>query len=335
MRNKPMRRGITLIEVIVVLGITSLLMGLLLPAIQATRETARSHDCRHRMRQLTQAAHAFHDTHGALPPVFMSLVGRPAFPRMLSPWAQLLPFLDQTTLHRQIDEDPRELGLGVYANSPSLTLPANQKLLKTGLPIAACPSDSVPAAGCSFRICVSAGPAKHRFSGIGAWVHDRTIDGVRFSEITDGLSQTAFISERVVGDFDDQLFTPAKDVYRYRSEWSVPYPYDPDDFAETCRTKFRIPLPGEVSYSGATWLINGLAFTHYNHTLRPNSEVPDCVSGKLGLDAGAVGARSWHPQGVNVTFADGRVTFIAETIDLKVWRAIATRNGAESLQPPD
>lgn len=331
-----MRRGITLIEVLVVLGITSLLMGLLLPGIQAARESARSHDCRHHMRQLAQAAHAFHDSHGSLPAVSTSLVGRPAFPGMLSAWAQLLPFLDQTALYQQIDLDPGERGLGVYANPPSLTRPANQRLLKTTLPIVRCPSDSVPAGGCSYRVCVSAGPAKHRFSGIGAWVNDRSLDGIRFAEITDGLSQTTFISERTVGDFDGHVFTPARDIYCYQSISSVPFPYAPDDFAQLCRSRFSNPLPGEVSYAGATWLINGLAFTHYNHTLAPNSEVPDCTSEKkLGLYDGAVSARSWHPGGVNVAFADGHLSFVAETVDLRVWRAIATRNGAESQQAPD
>lgn len=335
MCNKPTRRGITLIEVVVVLGITSLLMGFLLPGIQAARESARSHDCRHRMRQLAQAAHTFHDTHGALPAISNSLVGRPAFPGMLSAWAQLLPFLDQTTLYQQIDLDPGELGLGIYANPPSLTRPANQRLLKTGLPIARCPSDAVPTPGCSYRACVSAGPAKHRFSGIGAWVNDRSLDGIRLAEITDGFSQTAFISERIVGDFDGHVFTPAKDIYCYRPDLSAPFPYAPDDFAQLCRSRFSNPLPSEVSFSGATWLVNGLSFTHYNHTLAPNSEVPDCASEKIGMYSGAVSARSWHPNGVNVTFADGHVSFIAESIDLKVWRAIATRNGAESQQAPD
>lgn len=333
MRKKPARPGTTLIEVLVVLGITSLLMGLLLPGVQAAREAARGNDCRHRMRQLAQAAHGFHETHGALPATFQARVGRPAFPRMLSPWAQLLPFLDQTTLYQQIDQDPNEIGLGVYANPPSLTRPANQQLLRTALPIALCPSDSVPVGGCNFRACLSAGPNKHVKSGLGAWLKDRSADGVNFSEITDGLSQTAFISERIVGDFDDRHFTPAKDIYFY--DWSGPATYDPDEYVQVCRSRFRDPLPGEVSYSGATWLISGLTFTNYNHTLPPNSEVPDCSGNKPGIYGGAVTARSWHPQGVNVVFADGHVNRIAETIDLKVWRAIATRNGAESQQSPE
>jgi prepilin-type processing-associated H-X9-DG protein len=102
-----------------------------------------------------------------------------------------------------------------------------------------------------------------------------------------------------------------------------------------CRTQFRRPLPGEDSYSGATWLVNGYRFTHYNHTLLPNSHVLDCTSEPNMLYTAAVTARSWHPSGVHVAFADGHVRRIAETIDAKVWRAIATRQGGEILQSPN
>lgn len=333
MQKTQRRDGTTLVEVLVVLGITSLLVGVLLPAIQAAREAARANDCKHRMRQLAMAAHAFHDTYGALPATFHTRLGRPAFPRMLSPWAQLLPYLDQTALYQQIDQDSSEIGLGVYANPPSLTRPINQQLLKTGIPVVRCPSDAALAGACNFRVCVSSGPTKHVKSGQGAWVKSGSDFGVSFGEITDGLSQTAFVSERVVGDSNDRDFTPSRDIYFFN--WSGPSLYSPDEYAQACRSQFRSPLPGEVSYSGATWLISGLAFTHYNHTLPPNSEVPDCSHVKPALYSAATTARSWHRQGVNVAFADGHVSRIAETVDLKVWRAIATRNGAEGAQIPN
>jgi len=147
------RSGTTLIEVLVVLAITALLMGLILPAIQCSREAARASDCRSRLRQLTTAAHEFHDTHRHLPVTFYTRIGRPAFPQMLSAWAQLLPYLDQAPLYGDIDQDPNEAGLWAYESPPSFTRPANQRLLTTTLPIVACPSDSVPAGGCNYRVC--------------------------------------------------------------------------------------------------------------------------------------------------------------------------------------
>jgi len=45
-------------------------------------------------------------------------------------------------------------------------------------------------------------------------------------------------------------------------------------------------------------------------------------------------ARSFHPGGVNVLFADGATKFFPETVDLVVWRAIATRKGKEKYDAP-
>lgn len=331
MIKKSNRDGGTLVEVLVVLGITSVLMGLLAPAIQASREAARASDCRHRMQQVVMAAHGFESTHGRLPVTFFTRVGRPAFPRMLSAWAQLLPFLDNAPLYQQIDLDPEEIGLGVYNNPPSLTRSANQRLLKTSLPIVMCPSDSTPAGSCNFRACLGAGPAKYSKLDSGAWAPNGFQRDPNLALITDGLSQTAFIRERIVGDFDSNRFTPARDIYSFNGQ----PPSDPDGYARACRSQFTSPLPGEISYSGSTWLVNGLPFTHYNHTLPPNSDVPDCTAEEKMVYNAAVSARSWHPNGVHVAFADGHVVRISEAIDLGVWRAIATRQRGETVQSPN
>jgi len=92
---------------------------------------------------------------------------------------------------------------------------------------------------------------------------------------------------------------------------------------------------GEVSYMGATWLVNGFSYTQYNHVLTPNSKTPDCNCVQYGLHRAAATARSWHPGGVHVAFADGHVRRISDSIDLQVWRAIASRSRGETVQIPD
>ena len=322
-----------MVEILVVIGITSVLMGLFLPAVQNSRESARANECRHRLRQLAMAVHGFHDTHGNFPVTFHTEVGRPAFPLMLSPWAQMLSFLDQAPLYQQIDQDPNEVGIGMYGNPPSLTRPANQQLLKTRLSVAMCPSDSAPAGACNFRICMGSGPSKVSRSNGGPWDSNWADREVGFTLITDGLSQTALISERIVGDFDTTRYSPARDVYFFHEPFLKAY--QTDEYVQACRSHFPSGPPEETSFSGGSWLVNGFAFTHYNHTLAPNSEFPDCSNDDFDLTSAAVSARSWHPQGVHVAFADGHVRPISDSIDLKLWRAIATRNGAETLQLPD
>ena len=62
------RRGFSLVELLVVVGIIAVLIGLLMPAITAARESAKTVACLSNLRQLAAAAHAYADSHkGTLP----------------------------------------------------------------------------------------------------------------------------------------------------------------------------------------------------------------------------------------------------------------------------
>lgn len=83
--------GFTLVEVLVVLAITALLVGLLLPAVQAAREGSRRAACGNNLRQLGIAFHAHHDAVGTLPYTRLD---------RYETWAILImPFCEQAAAH--------------------------------------------------------------------------------------------------------------------------------------------------------------------------------------------------------------------------------------------
>jgi prepilin-type N-terminal cleavage/methylation domain-containing protein len=90
------RRGFTLIELLVVIAVISVLIGLLLPAVQKAREAASRISCANNLKQIGLALHLYHNDHDRLPP------NRLDGPR--ATWAVLiLPYLEQDNLYRRWD----------------------------------------------------------------------------------------------------------------------------------------------------------------------------------------------------------------------------------------
>jgi prepilin-type N-terminal cleavage/methylation domain-containing protein len=93
--RSPRRPGFTLIELLVVMAIISILIGLLLPAVQSVREAANRTQCANHLKQIGLACHLYHDQHKRLPPDRYAMTESPS-------WAWLiLPNLEQENLYRQ------------------------------------------------------------------------------------------------------------------------------------------------------------------------------------------------------------------------------------------
>jgi len=96
MMVRKARPGFTLIELLVVISIISVLIGMLLPAVQKAREAASRISCANNLKQIGLAMHNRHDTEGTLPPSRLQ--------RGMATWAVLiLPYIEQDNLYRQWD----------------------------------------------------------------------------------------------------------------------------------------------------------------------------------------------------------------------------------------
>lgn len=181
------RSGFTLIELVVVIAIIGVLVGLLLPAVQAAREMARLTHCMNSARQIALGVTSFESAHGSLPIGMIS--GYATDYRFRSWLQQILPHMERTDLFEQSNLD--------YSLSKN---PFFQHVgLSTVVPTFQCPSD--PSSG---RAHLAYGTLVAHTSYLGISGNNRkTRDGVLFldsklrsSDVLDGLSNTLLFGER-------------------------------------------------------------------------------------------------------------------------------------------
>ncbi|NCA11963.1 DUF1559 domain-containing protein [bacterium] len=139
MRLRFLRRGFTLVELLVVIAIIGALVGLLLPGIQAARESARRSSCGNNLKQIGTAILNFASTKRAIPAGFSYFTDRPGDPSW--GWATfILPYLEQANLYDGLQPETRRLS-AVYSGSSSA---ADRALLQTVIPAYRCASDTAP-----------------------------------------------------------------------------------------------------------------------------------------------------------------------------------------------
>ena len=109
--------GFTLIEVLTVIGIIGILIGLLLPAVQAAREAARRVQCQNNLHQIGIAVSAYHEANGSYPPALTQL-NKPGYGGFYSIQTRLLPYLDQGMVFNTINFDTGTWPTDTFYASP-------------------------------------------------------------------------------------------------------------------------------------------------------------------------------------------------------------------------
>ena len=321
-----LRNAFTLIELLVVIAVIGILVALLLPAVQYARESARRMSCGNNLKQLGLAIQTFESANRVLPSSYRPTAAQPN--GNVDGWscqAQLLPYLERGDLYNRIDFNATYNQTFINTDGTPIRL-SNHKL-----EILLCPSELRKEKRGSEHAPLSYG------CNLGVWfVYDRlasrTGDGA-FVPLT-GLSP----GEYVDGRSNTLAFMEVKTYNPYYRNAGHPSPAAPlstgvcalgGDFkTNTGHTEW---VDGRAHQTGCTTLFG------------PNTKVLCTVGGseydvdwnnqQEGVGTAptyaAVTARSFHPDCVQAAMMDGSVHVFADTIDLRLWQALSTRNQGE------
>jgi prepilin-type N-terminal cleavage/methylation domain-containing protein/prepilin-type processing-associated H-X9-DG protein len=336
--------GFTLLELLVVLAIIGILIGMLLPAVQRVREAARRASCGNNLRQISLAALNYEGAMMRFPEgaTARPFPGNATYPHNFYRWsslAHLAPFYEQGNVYDTIN-----LELPLFA-PPGFNIAAeNQLAARSLVSFLLCPSDQMQSVSSGFGVGELAPTNYAACAGSGAGggtpFEDEGADGVfyinsrtRIGEIFDGTSNTALFSESSLGtgpeSSNDQSLLQSSPQTVYRFTFTTPLT---DAAAEGAL------LLNVTNRRGFLWINGEYRCTLYNHYYGPNSPTPDVFGASFHPSPakrfsayGWRAARSFHPGGINLGFADGSVRFINQAVDLPTWRALATSNGGELI----
>lgn len=305
-------RGFTLAELLVVIAIIGILVGLLLPGVQAAREAARRMSCGNNLKQIGLAMHMYNDTYRSLPPTVMGVrvgtdQGRPVHQAGLTAWVALLPFHESDSLFQEFD-----FNVGFQD-------PANEQPAKRTPQVHRCPSMSLPDGSGrpngDSSYAVSTGTRKYRNQMHNGAIVD-SMNVFRSERINAGIpaneSWIAQVDVEDISSADGTSHTLLAGEYgvQLREVSSLPFPY-----------------PGSGGESNGKW-----AQSYPYHSTA--SVFGTFNADKISLfDINSYESfRGPHWGGVQFVLCDGSVRLINESVDAAVLHRLANRKDGEVIE---
>lgn len=311
------RGGFTLVELLVVIAIIGILVSLLLPAVQAARESARRVQCANNVKQLALAVYGYHQTNGRLP------YGNIYLPddRPPASWTTLvLPYIERQAHYDSFDFK-QNIGHANNASAqkmttPTLVCPSDPKGSRGGILPArcmCCPAAQVTAmalwyTGCAGPVNTGAGcpmcpsgetyccqGATYGGEGNGPGMFVRWKTGFKHAHVKDGLSNTIMLGETLPWQ---TIHNTAFGVNMSIGVTNVPI--------NMLLPESKLPVEGMADGS--------------LHSRNPHN-----ITG---------GYKSMHPGGAMFAMGDGSVQFVNDSIDYKLFNALGTRAGREAAVLP-
>lgn len=299
-RSRP-SSAFTLVELLVVIAIIGILVGLLLPAVQAARESGRRMQCFNNFKQIGLALLAYESMNKTFPPAEIhgtkktspgygapyGLEGHCDWAGQIGMWGNLIfPQLEQQAVYDKLDFEKR----------PQYDSAANVEVMQMVFPVYRCPSD--PYKGLTSQW----GDAKNKARIMNYFAVSGSQEGVT-KPFGDGIDNTSYAH---CSAYDGMFYNDSK----------VQRAHIKDGLSNTfmiCEVWGRKTMNHVSDDSRA---MNLHAVVYLNYTPNANKASP-------------WRANSFHVGGVGMVFADGSVHFMNDAIDGPTWRAMGTIRGGE------